>query len=235
MSAEHSILIPQSSTQDAAARADVAAKVRQAVEQARVAEQAALDAARQAREGTREAAREARIEAQAAAREAQAAAREAQAAAQAGAPGLDIPPAPDRVEVRDGHVLVRDERGNIVQEISVPPMGPWGPGIPGDIPPRAEHVFSMFFVTLAVIAIGIPLARAFGRWLDRRGTRPPALPADVTARLQRIEEAVETVALEVERISEGQRFTSRLMSEMRQAPQLEGVHAEGARIPEPRR
>ena len=93
----------------------------------------------------------------------------------------------------------------------------------------------MLFVTLAVIAIGVPLARAFGRWLDRRGSRPAALPADVTTRLQRIEEAVETVALEVERISEGQRFTSRLMAEMRQAPQLEGVHAEAARVPEPRR
>ena len=93
----------------------------------------------------------------------------------------------------------------------------------------------MFFVTLAVIAIGVPLARAIGRWLDRRGTRPPALPADATARLQRIEEIVETMAVEVERISEGQRFTSRLMAEMRQAPQLEAVRVEGARVPEPRR
>jgi hypothetical protein len=43
------------------------------------------------------------------------------------------------------------------------------------------------------------------------------------------------MAVEVERISEGQRFTSRLMAEMRQLPQLEGVRAEGTRIPEPRR
>ena len=234
MSVEHTVLVQQSPAQEAATRADVAARVRQAVEQARVAEQAAREAAREAQREAQEAAREARMDAQQAARDAQAAATEARADARAEA--LAMQPAPENVTVRDGHVLIRDRHGNIVQEINIPSGGRGlPPDFPRDIPPRLENVFSMFFVTLAVIAIGIPLARAFGRWLDRRGQRAPAVPADVTVRLQRIEEAVETVALEIERISEGQRFTSRLMAEMRQAPQLEGVRMDGTRIPEPRR
>jgi hypothetical protein len=44
--------------------------------------------------------------------------------------------------------------------------------------------------------------------LDRDSTSPLA-----EARLARIEQAVEAIALEVERISEGQRFTTKLLSE----------------------
>jgi hypothetical protein len=41
----------------------------------------------------------------------------------------------------------------------------------------------------------------------------PALPPDVTARLERMEQAIDSIAIEVERISEGQRFTTKLLSE----------------------
>ena len=44
--------------------------------------------------------------------------------------------------------------------------------------------------------------------LERESNQPLA-----EARLARIEQAVEAIALEVERISEGQRFTTRLLSE----------------------
>ena len=37
--------------------------------------------------------------------------------------------------------------------------------------------------------------------------------SDMSARMARIENAIESVAVEVERISEGQRFTSRMLSE----------------------
>ena len=44
---------------------------------------------------------------------------------------------------------------------------------------------------------------------------PPALPPETADRIARIETAVDTIALEVERISEGQRFVTRLISETR--------------------
>lgn len=53
-------------------------------------------------------------------------------------------------------------------------------------------------------------------WFRYRGQRPPSAPArdpQQEQRLARIESAVEAIALEVERISEGQRFTTRLLAE----------------------
>jgi len=41
----------------------------------------------------------------------------------------------------------------------------------------------------------------------------PKVPDDVSARLERMEHAIDAIAVEVERISEGQRFTTKLLSE----------------------
>jgi hypothetical protein len=69
-----------------------------------------------------------------------------------------------------------------------------------------------FFSTVVVLAIGIPFMRALVRRWDREGGQPK-LPSEVTARLERMEQAIDAVAVEVERIAEGQRFVTRLMSE----------------------
>lgn len=66
------------------------------------------------------------------------------------------------------------------------------------------------FVCIAVTAIGLPLARAYARRLEQG---PPRTPSDLTARLERMEQAIDAIAVEVERISEGQRFTTKLLSE----------------------
>jgi hypothetical protein len=67
-------------------------------------------------------------------------------------------------------------------------------------------------ISAPVFAIGLPLARAYARRIER-GPPALALPNDVTARLERMEQAIEAVAIEVERISEGQRFTTKLLAE----------------------
>jgi hypothetical protein len=46
----------------------------------------------------------------------------------------------------------------------------------------------------------------------------PQLTGDVTTRLERIEQAVDAIAIEVERVSEAQRFQTRLMTESRALP-----------------
>ena len=96
-------------------------------------------------------------------------------------------------------------------------------GVPGGtddgIPQSVENVIEGFFFMIAFIAVGLPLARAFGRRLDRSGPKGRAvdIPPDLGERMDRLEHAVDSVAIEVERISEGQRFTTKLMSEMRPA------------------
>src|SRR3954469_16248943 len=71
--------------------------------------------------------------------------------------------------------------------------------------------------TAIILAIGVPVARAYTRRLDSEA-KHPRVPPEVTGRLERIEQAIEAVAIEVERISEGQRFTTKLLSEGRGEP-----------------
>jgi hypothetical protein len=70
------------------------------------------------------------------------------------------------------------------------------------------------FATAIICAIGIPLTRAYARKLDAE-SKNPRIPMEVAGRLERIEQSLEAVAIEVERISEGQRFTTKLLSEGR--------------------
>jgi hypothetical protein len=82
---------------------------------------------------------------------------------------------------------------------------------PAQIRPMVENITSYFFVTVAVIAIGVPLVRAIGRRFGPAPIAPP-LPKSVADQLQRIETAVESMAIEVERISEAQRYLTKLQS-----------------------
>jgi hypothetical protein len=78
------------------------------------------------------------------------------------------------------------------------------------------------FTCAVVLAIGVPIARAYSRRMDAE-SKNPRLPAEVTDRLERMEQALDSVALEVERISEGQRFTTKLLSEARGADEARQI------------
>jgi len=84
------------------------------------------------------------------------------------------------------------------------------------IPPQAVDISLAFFFTIAAIIIGLPIARAFARRMDRKGGSAQ-IPNEVSSQLAQLNQAVDAIALEVERISEGQRFTTRLLSEQRDA------------------
>jgi hypothetical protein len=69
-----------------------------------------------------------------------------------------------------------------------------------------------FFFSVIVMSIGIPIVRAMIRRWDRQSLQPP-MAADTSARLERIEQAIEAMSIEIERVAEGQRFVTRLMTE----------------------
>ena len=126
------------------------------------------------------------------------------AASQGATPAASVPPAAPRT------ITIRGPNGT---ETVV--------GVPAYdandiIPPQAVDISLAFFFTVAAIIIGLPLARAFARRMDRRAA-PPQLSNEVSAQLTQLNQAVDAIALEVERISEGQRFTTRLLSEQRDA------------------
>jgi hypothetical protein len=85
------------------------------------------------------------------------------------------------------------------------------------IPQGVVDIVQSFFLTIGLIALGVPIIRAISRRWER-GSSVPTLPPDLTHRLERIEQAVEAVAIEVERMAEAQRFTAKLMAEQRSLP-----------------
>ena len=89
--------------------------------------------------------------------------------------------------------------------------------IPGELIPI------VLFIMLGFTAVGLPIARAFAKRMDRESALPK-VPPEVMQRLERMEHALDSIAIEVERISEGQRFTTKLLSERTK---------EGAGLPAP--
>jgi hypothetical protein len=75
----------------------------------------------------------------------------------------------------------------------------------------------IFVSSIPIVAIGLPIARAYAARLGRTPVGP-TVPHEVTARLERMEQAIDSIAIEVERISEGQRFTTKLLAERTAAP-----------------
>lgn len=88
-----------------------------------------------------------------------------------------------------------------------------------------EEVFFMVPPLLAVVFF--PIAIAFARRIWKRSGQASVaqLPSDLSERLNRLEAMGETTALEVERIGEGQRFVTRLLTERG------NLLGEGERVP----
>ena len=87
-----------------------------------------------------------------------------------------------------------------------------GPHIPGELIPI------VLFMMIGLSVIFYPLTRALVRSMERKAMT--SVPPEIGARLERIEQAVDAIAIEVERISEGQRFTTQLLGDTRKAGAL---------------
>ena len=77
-------------------------------------------------------------------------------------------------------------------------------------PPEEVFVLGGIFM----IVVLFPLTIAYARRLWRRGAvAVSALPQELMDRLTRLDQAVDSIAVEVERIGEGQRFVTRVLAE----------------------
>lgn len=119
----------------------------------------------------------------------------------------------------EARIRVLDERiVNIEQQIAITgrdlaetissarePVGPVG-GI-------SEETFSVL-AGLGIVFVLFPIALSVSRLLWRRArVQPPERNPATDARLERIEQAVDAIAIEVERISEAQRYSAKLLSQ----------------------
>lgn len=69
------------------------------------------------------------------------------------------------------------------------------------------------------IAVGLPLAIAYARRIWRGKPKDaPAVSGESAQRLERLEHAVDAIAIEIERVAEGQRFVTKIMAERPVSP-----------------
>jgi hypothetical protein len=90
------------------------------------------------------------------------------------------------------------------------PIIGWGPDTPNRVAENLAPIMIVF--TIFVLC---PIALSIARLFWKRGSLPRAASTDREAaqRLERMEQAMDAIAIEIERVSEGQRFVTRLMAE----------------------
>jgi hypothetical protein len=76
------------------------------------------------------------------------------------------------------------------------------------------------FITLVLLS---PILWRWFRGRKNRGTNSMAVPALPNERIDRMEQAIDSIAVEIERVSENQRFMTRLMTETQLAGTLAAV------------
>lgn len=82
---------------------------------------------------------------------------------------------------------------------------------------------TMALSVLGIIFIGFPLAIGIAKSMWRRSIKPGVPPQALTEtaqRLERLESSVDAIAIEIERISEGQRFVTKLLSDAQATPAI---------------
>jgi hypothetical protein len=126
-----------------------------------------------------------------------------------------------RKTVRDAQIAAQKAAADAGKEqgvLIVPPLPPTTTStgfqfVPPDIPPRAKDVAVSFFFMIAVIVIGLPIVRAIARRIERGTPVAGPIPVEVKNQLQQISQSVDAIAIEVERISEGQRYTTKILAD----------------------
>ena len=124
--------------------------------------------------------------------------RQAQAAAEQAAKA-----AADQADAGGRHIVV-----NPPTTVVGVPAFPESP-----IPPEAKDISIAFFVVIGAVIIGLPIMRAIARRIERGSPPPVQIPKEMRDQLSQLSASVEAIAIEVERISEGQRFTTKMLSE----------------------
>src|SRR3954469_9325450 len=120
-----------------------------------------------------------------------------------------------------GQQLTSPEAGRLATTSNAP--------FAGGMSNRQQTTLSILGIIFVLFPISVGIARGLWRRASRQGP-PPAAFAQTAQRLERLEESVDAIAVEVERISEGQRFVTKLLSEAQPAPKLVSAQRAGQTV-----
>lgn len=187
---------------------ELSAAVREAAQAAGRAGREAGAAARKAAADARTAAADARTaaaDARTAAADDQTSARDGGGPARSGEPATIVIPGenggePIKIDIQDGNIVVT--QGDRHTPI------PWRDAVPRG---AVQMTYAICTAIVAIAFVG-PLLRFFLRRHERRAVTAK-LSSEVQARLDAMERNIDTVAVELERVSEGQRFTAKLLEQ----------------------
>jgi hypothetical protein len=146
-------------------------------------------------------------------------------------PSVDAKGIEQRITALDARIAALDKQiaeadAQVARAAAIPGavvVQPEPPEPPRTGPPEEFWVLSGLFLIIVLL----PLTIAYARRIWRRGAAVvTALPQDIYDRFTRVEQSLDSIAVEVERIGEGQRFLTRLHAEQR------GLGAGGAAVAE---
>lgn len=118
-----------------------------------------------------------------------------------------------RISALDKQIATADAQ--VAQAAAVPGAVVPDPPFVRQGPPEEVFVLGGIFIVVVLF----PLTIAYARRLWRRGAvAVSAIPHELMDRLTRLDQAVDSIAVEVERIGEGQRFVTRVLAERPMEP-----------------
>jgi hypothetical protein len=120
-----------------------------------------------------------------------------------------------RISALDAQIAAADQRVATAAAVPGATIEPPRVNVVRSGPPEEAWFLGGMFIFLVMM----PMALAYARRLWRRGPVSMAaeMPAELTDRLNRLEQAVDAVAVELERVGEGQRYVTRVFTESQRA------------------
>lgn len=82
-----------------------------------------------------------------------------------------------------------------------------------DIPPEVVPIIGIIFGSIAFMVVVSPIVRGIMKFIERRQDQNLVHGPSVANQLQQLQQSVDALAIEVERISESQRFIAKLSAE----------------------
>lgn len=136
---------------------------------------------------------------------------------QTGQPVITGPAGPETPQqIRD---RIREDIRQSIQNGGNPEINfPQNPDFRNVVPDGAVIIAMSLFISIAATIIFAPLARAYARRMDAENKRSVG-GGDLAPQIEQLQQSVDAMSLELERITEAQRFQSKLLAAREAEPE----------------